>query len=41
VLGGGKRLFGESGSAKAFRLAESTPVGNDGVVILRYEPARD
>ena len=40
VLGGGKRLFGESGSAKAFRLVESTPVGDDGVVILRYEPAK-
>ena len=41
VLGGGKRLFGDSASAKAFRLVESRPVGDDGVVILRYEPARD
>jgi dihydrofolate reductase len=40
VLGGGKRLFGESGSAKAFRLIEARPVGGDGVVILTYEPAR-
>ena len=40
VLGGGKRLFGASGSAKAFRLVESRPVGGDGVVILRYEPAK-
>jgi len=39
VLGGGKRLFGQSGSAKAFRLVESRPVGDAGVVILRYEPA--
>jgi dihydrofolate reductase len=40
VLGEGKRLFGESASAKAFGLVESTPVGDDGVVILRYEPAK-
>jgi len=40
VLGGGKRLFGESASAKAFGLVESRPVGDDGVVILRYEPAK-
>ena len=41
VLGAGKRLFGDSASAKAFRLVESRPVGGDGVVILRYEPAAD
>jgi dihydrofolate reductase len=41
VLGAGKRLFGDSPSAKAFRLVESRPVGGDGVVILRYEPAAD
>jgi dihydrofolate reductase len=40
VLGGGKRLFGEAASSKAFRLLESRPVGEAGVVILRYEPAR-
>ena len=40
VLGGGKRLFGEAASPKAFRLLESRPVGDAGVVILRYEPAR-
>src|SRR5205807_2350167 len=34
VLGKGKRLFGDSASAKAFRLVESRPVGEDGVVIL-------
>jgi dihydrofolate reductase len=39
VLGGGKRLFGEAASPKAFRLLESRPVGDAGVVILRYEPA--
>jgi dihydrofolate reductase len=39
VLGAGKRLFGESASVKAFQLAEARPVGDDGVVILRYEPA--
>jgi dihydrofolate reductase len=40
VLGKGKRLFGDSASAKAFRLAESRPVGKDGVVILTYEPSK-
>jgi dihydrofolate reductase len=40
VLGAGKRLFGDSASTKAFRLAESRPVGDDGVVILTYEPAK-
>jgi len=40
VLGGGKRLFGESASAKTFGLVESRPVGDDGVVILTYEPAK-
>lgn len=40
VLGAGKRLFGDSASAKSFQLLESRPVGDDGVVILRYEPVR-
>jgi dihydrofolate reductase len=40
VLGGGKRLFGDSASTKAFRLVESRPVGDDGVVILTYEPTK-
>lgn len=40
VLGAGKRLFGDSASAKAFRLVESRPVGGDGIVILTYEPAK-
>jgi dihydrofolate reductase len=39
VLGAGKRLFDDTSSAKAFQLVESRPVGDDGVVILRYEPA--
>jgi dihydrofolate reductase len=38
ALGGGKRLFGDSATSKAFQLIESRPVGADGVVILRYEP---
>jgi dihydrofolate reductase len=38
VLGEGKRLFGELGQATSLRLADSRPVGDDGVVILTYEP---
>jgi dihydrofolate reductase len=38
ALGGGKRLFGDSATSKAFQLIESRPVGADGVVIRRYEP---
>jgi len=34
----GKRLFGDSDSP-AFRPVESRPVGNDDVVIPRYEPS--
>jgi hypothetical protein len=40
VLGSGKRLFGDSASTKTFRLVESRPVGDDGVVILTYGPAK-
>jgi dihydrofolate reductase len=40
VLGAGKRLFGETSEKKALRLADSKPVGPDGVVILTYERAR-
>jgi dihydrofolate reductase len=40
VLGAGKRLFRDTSAAKAFQLVESRPVGGDGVVILRYEPAQ-
>jgi dihydrofolate reductase len=35
VLGAGKRLFGDTGDKKAFRLADSKVVG-DGVAILVY-----
>jgi dihydrofolate reductase len=40
VLGEGKRLFGDLGQSTPLRLADSKPVGDDGVVILTYEPAR-
>jgi dihydrofolate reductase len=39
VLGEGKRLFGPMGGKKTLRLIDSRVVG-DGVLILRYEPAR-
>ncbi|MEO8091763.1 MAG: dihydrofolate reductase family protein [bacterium] len=39
VLGAGKRLFGETIAASALRLAESRPVGDDGIGILIYRPA--
>jgi dihydrofolate reductase len=38
VLGSGKRLFGELDRTKSFELVESRPVGDEGVVILRYQP---
>ena len=38
VLGGGKRLFGETSDTKRLRLADSKAVG-DGVLILVYERA--
>ncbi len=38
VLGGGKRLFGETTDKKPLRLVDSKVVG-DGVAILIYEPA--
>jgi len=37
VLGGGKRLFGETSDKKPLRLVDSKVVG-DGVAILIYEP---
>jgi len=40
VLGGGKRLFGDTDAKKPFRLTESKTVG-DGVQILIYQPAAD
>jgi dihydrofolate reductase len=41
VIGRGKRLFEDSGSATRLRLVDSRPVGPDGVVVLTYHPARD
>jgi dihydrofolate reductase len=38
VLGGGKRLFGETSDKKPLRLVDSRVVG-DGVAIVTYEPA--
>ena len=38
VLGGGKRLFGETSDKKTLRLVDSKMVG-DGVAILTYAPA--
>ena len=38
VLGSGKRLFGELDGTKSFQLVESRPVGDEGVVILTYQP---
>jgi dihydrofolate reductase len=40
LLGTGKRLFGEDTPHTVLRLAESKPVGPDGVVVLTYEPVR-
>jgi dihydrofolate reductase len=39
VLGGGKRLFGDTTEMKGLRLTQSKAVG-DGVVVLTYEPAQ-
>jgi dihydrofolate reductase len=39
VLGTGRRLFGETASEVPLRLVKSTPVGEDGVTILVYQPA--
>jgi dihydrofolate reductase len=39
VLGTGKRLFREGLERTELRLAEATPVGPDGVVVLTYRPA--
>ena len=41
LLGTGRRLFGESPSELPFRLVKSTPVGEDGVTILVYQPVTD
>jgi dihydrofolate reductase len=39
VLGAGKRLFGDTPETIAFKLTDSKPVGDAGVVILTYVPA--
>jgi hypothetical protein len=39
VLGKGKHLFVDTDRAKPLQLADSRPVGPDGVVILTYRPA--
>jgi dihydrofolate reductase len=39
VLGSGKRLFADATASTSLRLVEARPVG-DGILILRYEPAR-
>ena len=36
VLGSGKRLFSEAEDARTLKLAESLPVGPDGVIVLTY-----
>ena len=36
VLGSGKRMFGDTSAARRLKLAESKPVGPDGVVVLTY-----
>jgi dihydrofolate reductase len=38
VLGKGKRLFGEGLDKSAFRLVEARPVGEQGVLVLVYQP---
>jgi dihydrofolate reductase len=38
VLGTGQRLFSDSSHAWPFRLLESRAVGQDGLLVVRYEP---
>jgi dihydrofolate reductase len=40
VLGRGRRLFGDGSPETTLRLAETHPIGPDGVVVLTYEPVR-
>jgi dihydrofolate reductase len=40
VLGAGKRLFADTSAAQALRLAHAQPAGDEGVMILAYEPKR-
>jgi dihydrofolate reductase len=41
ILGSGKRLFADGGDKATLQLAESRPVGEDGVIILTYRPTED
>jgi dihydrofolate reductase len=41
ALGTGRRLFAEMDERKDWKLAESRPVGPDGVIVLTYERNRD
>ena len=37
ILGGGRRLFGQTGAPVALQLASATPLGPDGVLLLIYQ----
>ena len=41
VLGMGKRLFSDRPHAWPFRLLDSRPMGQEGVLVVRYEPKRE
>jgi len=41
VLGLGLRLFSDSPHAWPFRLLDSRSVGDEGVLVVRYEPKRE
>ena len=41
ALGTGDRMFGEMTGKKTFKLLESKPVGDDGVLTMKYERVRD
>ena len=36
ILGGGRRLFGQTGAPVRLQLAEARPLGPDGVLLLIY-----
>jgi dihydrofolate reductase len=39
VLGKGKRLFDDGNDSTPLKLVETRPVGDEGVLVLRYQPA--
>lgn len=41
ALGTGDRMFGEMDDRKTFKLIESKPVGSEGVLVHKFERARD